>query len=295
MKAIHAAVIEPGARQRKALVEGLRRAGLRARAATAPEELERELLVVVGPTVGRPRAVAQAVRRTVPGAVLLAARAKVAPAPFADGVLPLPISPRDLQARLPELLGLKRASRALQEQRPPEGILDPLTSFYTFGHFKDVVFMEVKRARRYGFPVSIALVAFDPLPVTPTEALHSQLFGGLALAIRRSLRDTDYPVQYSPDRVLLLMPHTDLQGALVVSRRICDRVSKASLASRGQTLRPTISVGVASAAPRGGELSFGDMAARAQAALEEALAAGGNQVQFTSPLDLLPPGEAPRP
>ena len=36
--------------------------------------------------------------------------------------------------------------------------------------------------------------------------------GGLALAIRRSLRDTDYPVQHSADRVLLLMPHTDLAG-----------------------------------------------------------------------------------
>jgi diguanylate cyclase (GGDEF)-like protein len=166
--------------------------------------------------------------------------------------------------------------------RPGEGILDPLTGFYTFAHFKEVLFIEVKRARRYGFPLSMALIAFDPLDTPIDVSLRTQLMGGLALAIRRSLRDTDYPVQYGTDRVLLLMPHTDLPGALVVSRRICERVGKASLSHEGKVLHPKVSIGVASTAasrPRG-ELSFADLVKHAQESLQAAIGAGGDRVEF---------------
>jgi diguanylate cyclase (GGDEF)-like protein len=283
MKVTHAAVLEPRASERRKLVEGLKKAGLKVSAALAPHELGREQLVVLGPT--RPREQAALVRRHCPDALLLAAIRPGAKASFADALLPLPISPKDLKVRLPELLRLKHAEALAARATPAEPIVDPFTGFHTFAYFKEVVFVEVKRARRYGFPVAMALVAFDPLGVAMSEALRPQLFGGLALSIRRSLRDTDYAVQYSQDRVLLLMPHTDLPGALVVSRRICERVAKATLAYRGRELHPTISVGVAGASTRGGEFSFSDIAHRAQVALEEALARGGNRVEFGSVLD----------
>ncbi|HVE82340.1 MAG TPA: GGDEF domain-containing protein, partial [Myxococcales bacterium] len=202
----------------------------------------------------------------------------------------MPVSPADLKVRLPELLQL-RASRRAPQPRPGEGILDPLTAFYTFRHFKEVLFVEVKRARRYGFPVALALCAFDRLE----EDVRDQLFGGLALAVRRSLRDTDYPVQYSPDRVLVLMPHTDLSSALVVSQRICERVAKASLTFGERVLRPTISVGLSAAAARGGELSFADLVVHAQDALERAMASGGNKVEIHDTADDLAAAEAVRP
>jgi diguanylate cyclase (GGDEF)-like protein len=286
-----AIVVEPDAAGRRKLKGGLEKAGLEVSAVPQwEEEPGRAQLVVLGPSVEQPSRVARAVRRQLPQALLLAAQEEPGRAAFADGVLPLPVSPMDLRVRLPELIKLRAldqgtsARKAARRPAPlPEGLrvgqglLDPLTQFYNFTPFRDFVYIEVKRARRHGLPLAVALVAYDLLPVRVNEELRAQLFGGLALAIRRSLRDTDYPVQYSPDRVLLLLPHTDLAGAHTVARRLCERVARARLAWDDQALRPTISVGLAAVSP-GRELSFSELIRQAQSSLEEARAAGGNRV-----------------
>lgn len=280
MKYKLAAVLEPNAARWKAIAEGLKKAGLKVSAARAPEALAREQVVVLGPTVASPSRTAREVRRILPGGLLLAGKTKGFAAAWADAVLPLPISPNDLKVRLTELSAAK-APPAMAQARPGDGILDPTTNFYTFAHFKEVLFVEVKRARRYGFPLALAVVAFDEVAGLKgaSAALTEQLMGGLALAIRRSLRDTDFPVQQSGDRVLLLMPHTDLAGSLIVARRICERVSRASLQAEDRVVHPTISVGVAAGAP-GREYSFSDLARQAQEGLSAAMEHGGNRVEF---------------
>ncbi|MCY1080372.1 GGDEF domain-containing protein [Archangium lansingense] len=292
MRITRAIVIEPGAAGRRKLKEGLEKAGLDVSAVAGWEEAQgRAHLVVLGPSVERPARVARAVREQLPQALVLAAQETPGKAGFADGVLPLPISGKDLRVRLPELVQLRtlsrgtpaRKARATPASEPVrssgEPLLDPLTQFYAFAHFKDFVFVEVKRSRRYGLPLALALVAFDPLPVRAGRELRAQLHGGLALAIRRALRDTDFPVQYSADRVLLLLPHTDLAGAHTVARRVCERVARSSLTFDDQVIRPTVSVGLAALTP-GREVSFADLVRQAQSSLESAQAAGGNRVEM---------------
>ena len=277
-----AAVIEPNAARYKSVAEALKKAGLKVSAAREPEQLTREQLVVLGGSLKSPTRVAREVRRHAPEALLFAGQAKGFKAPWADGVIPLPVSPNDLRVRLAEREKQPIAA-AIVPPRPGEGILDLTTNFYTFAHFKEVLFVEVKRARRYGFPLALALVAFDPISGRMDADLQSQLMGGLALAIRRSLRDTDYPVQHSNDRVLLLMPHTDLAGSLIVARRICERVARATLQAGETIVHPTISVGVAAGEP-GREYGFSDLVRQAQDGLTAAMARGGNRVEFVTPV-----------
>jgi diguanylate cyclase (GGDEF)-like protein len=276
-----AAVIEPNAARYKAVADALKKAGLKVSAAREPEQLAREQLVVLGGSLKSPTRVAREVRRHAPEALLFAGQARGFKAPWADGVLPLPVSPNDLKVRLSERQ--KPAVSSAPVPRPGEGILDLTTNFYTFAHFKEVLFVEVKRARRYGFPLALALVGFDPISGRMDPELQTQLMGGLALAIRRSLRDTDYPVQHSADRVLLLMPHTDLAGSLIVARRICERVARATLQAGETVLHPTISVGVAAGEP-GREYGFSDLVRQAQDGLTQAMARGGNRVEFVTPV-----------
>jgi diguanylate cyclase (GGDEF)-like protein len=292
MRIARAVVIEPGAAGRRKLKEGLEKAGLEVSAVAGwEEEAGRVQLVVLGPSVERPAQVVRAARKQWPQALVLAAQETPGKADFADGILPLPVSGKDLRVRLPELVRLRtlsrgtsaRKARATSASEPVrasgEGLLDPLTQFYVFAHFKDFVFVEVKRSRRYGLPLALALVAFDPLPVRADRELRAQLHGGLALAIRRSLRDTDFPVQYSADRVMLLLPHTDLAGAHTVARRVCERVARSSLAFDDQVIRPTVSVGLAALVP-GREMSFADLVHQAQSSLESAQVSGGNRVEM---------------
>jgi diguanylate cyclase (GGDEF)-like protein len=287
-----AAIIEPNAGRRKALVTGLVKAGLQVSAARTVAELRAEPMVVLGalPSVSR---VAREVRRKATGAFVVAAQARGFKAAWADAVLPLPVSPNDLKVRLQEWQAHPPLA-PLPVPRPGDGILDVATSFYTFAHFKEVLFVEVKRARRYGFPLALALIAFDPVQGRMDRELHAQLLGGLALAIRRSLRDTDYPVQYSEDRVLLLMPHTDLAGSLIVARRITERVSGATLQAGEEVLHPTISVGVAAGEP-GRDYGFSELVRQAQDGLAAATARGGNRVEFSGATDrTAEPLEVPR-
>lgn len=292
MKVTRAIVVEPGAAERRKLKEGLEKAGLEVSAGPEWDEAPgRAQLVVLGPSVEEAAKVARAVRKRLPQALVLSAQETPGKAGGADGILPLPVSAKDLKVRLPELVKLRTLSREPAGRKPrpapaPEpvrlpgdGPLDPLTQFFVFTHFKDILFIEVKRSRRYGLPLSIALVAFDELPVQGGRALREQLFGGLALAIRRSLRDTDMPVHYSADRVLLLLPHTDLAGAYTVTRRVCERVARSSLSFEEQVLRPTVSVGLSAFTP-GQDLSFADLIRQAQHSLDAARQAGGNRVEM---------------
>lgn len=281
MKLKLAAVLEPNKPRHKQVAAALKKAGLKISEAREADALGKEDVVVIGPSASSPSKVSAAVRKARPNALVLAAQSKGFKAPWADAVLPLPVSPNDLKVRLAEWEKKSNPAAAapMPAMRPGEGILDPMTNFYTFAHFKEVLFIEVKRARRYGFPLALALIGFDPLPETHDPELNAQLMGGLALAIRRSLRDTDYPVQQGPDRVVLLMPHTDLAGALIVARRICERVAKATLQRGDQLLNPTISVGV-SAGEAGREYGFSDLVRHAQEGLTAAQQKGGNRVEF---------------
>ncbi|MGV3625329.1 MAG: GGDEF domain-containing protein [Archangium sp.] len=274
-----AAVIEPNATRYKAIAAALKKAGLKVSTAREPEALKKEQLVVIGSSLKSPSRTARDVKKAVPEALVFAGQSSGFKAPWADAVLPLPVSPNDLKVRLSER-GPRLPSVATA-QLPGNGVLDPTTNFYTFSHFKEVLFVEVKRARRYGFPLALALIGFDNIESDIDPELQAQLMGGLALAIRRSLRDTDYPVQHTGDRVLLLMPHTDLAGSLIVARRICERVAKATLTVGDVVLHPTISVGVAAGEP-GREYEFSDLARQAQDGLSAAQARGGNRVEFVT-------------
>lgn len=101
--------------------------------------------------------------------------------------------------------------------------------------------------------------------------------GGLAVAIKKSLRDTDIPVSYTRDNVLILMPHTEQSGAVVVAKRIVDRVQKSTLSLEGKKVKPKLSVGIASVR----DLKTGSFAAMIQAAsqhLREAKRLGGGRI-----------------
>lgn len=292
----HALLIEPQAATRRELEQALEAAGPRVQAVQAleePEGLPAARLVVVGPSVERPAALAREVRRHLPQALVLVAQESLVRPGWADAVLPLPVSSRELRVRLPELLRLHALARrpsARRERTPPtsnaprpsEPLQDPATHFYTFTHLRDVAFLEVRRSGRYGLPLVVGLAAVDALGALAPQALRSvrpRLLESLALAIRLSLRDTDLAVQYTPERVLLLLAHTEPPAALTVARRICERVGRTRLLWQERALQPTASVGLVALRP-GGEPPFAELARQAEQALEAARAAGGNRVEL---------------
>lgn len=266
-----AAVLEPNQATFRRLAAGLKKAGLSVSAAREVGDITHEAWVVLGPSLKKPQEAARALRQRPAPPFLVAARNKGGKAPFADTVLPLPLAVPHLKARLPDW---ERLAAQASKGAPGQA-----SYFQPFSSFKEILFIEVKRARRYGFPLSLALLAPDDVKKTGAPASEPAFQQGLSLVVRRTLRDIDFAVAYEPGRVLLLMPHTDLPGAVTVSQRVVERVAKTTIEVSGRWISPKVSVGVASG-PVGAEFSFAELVRQASKGLQWAQEAGGNRVEF---------------
>jgi two-component system cell cycle response regulator len=154
--------------------------------------------------------------------------------------------------------------------------------FYSFDVFKKLLYLEIKRAKRYNLPLSALLISLDGLDtVLATHGIEvvQDLREAVSQAIRASIRDQDLPVSFRQGHILIVMPHTDDTGARVVADRIHLRLRRSAYRGEGFVLRPTLSMG-ATTSNGGRTLSFGDMILTATMALREAQRGGGNRVVF---------------
>lgn len=142
---------------------------------------------------------------------------------------------------------------------------------------KRLLFVEVKRSKRYGYPLSLALLEVDGWGAVARPRERSRLLAELLGLVTASLRDIDLAVPFSAERLVVLMPHTKADGALRVARRLCARIR-----DRNAPPKLTASAGVAT---HGGDgtVSFGGLVKRAGEALARARDAGGDRAEPAEP------------
>lgn len=148
-----------------------------------------------------------------------------------------------------------------------------------FEFFKKLLLMEVKRSRRYRYPVSFLLVGMDhfversgPLQLQA----RTQLLADVLRTLTESVRDIDLAMPFTEGRFLIFLPHTPRAGARVVAGRVRERMLKVSA-----PWEVTASIGVAAYEPRAEDekVSFGSLMKEAADALRKAQLAGGNRVE----------------
>jgi two-component system cell cycle response regulator len=196
----------------------------------------------------------------------------------ADGALEAPLTPSAIGTAC-ALAGRLRdaaARAAALEARLAAGRADRDLDF-----LKRLLFLEVKRSRRYGHPLSLALLALDgggaPAAKRSSKARTERLAELLGV-VTRALRDIDLAVPFADERIVVLMPHTGADGGLRVARRLC-----AEVRDHAGDPRVTASIGVAS---HGGDgtVSFGALVRRAGVALARARDLGGDRAEAADPV-----------
>lgn len=141
---------------------------------------------------------------------------------------------------------------------------------------KKLLLMEVKRSRRYRYPIALALVAVDrwkEVAAGLDQRARAGLLADLLGVVSRAVRDIDLALFYSQDRFLVFMPHTDVESGLHVSTRLASRVR-----NHKGAVPVTVSVGVA-AYEGEGTVSFSTLTRAAAQALAKAQAAGGDRAE----------------
>jgi len=140
--------------------------------------------------------------------------------------------------------------------------------------FKKLLLVEVKRSRRYHYPVSLALLAVDGWKERAAklgERERSTLLGEMLALVVGGVRDIDLPLLYDGERLLVFMPHTDALGARTVAQRLVRR-------ARSHPAGITASVGVSSFDGEG-TMSFSTLVRGAADALAQAQGRGGDQAE----------------
>jgi diguanylate cyclase (GGDEF)-like protein len=194
-----------------------------------------------------------------------------------------PFSERELRARLERTLRLSQSQTALRELAQT----DPLTGLANLRAFRARIEDEVKRARRYGTPLTAIMADMDHLkPVNDTlgHAAGDRAIAAVAAVIRGELRETDFGARYGGDEFVLLLPHTTADEGRVLAERICARLKETALDISERRISIGASFGVACLPDDGAETAADALVRAADEALYRAKRAGRGRVEVWAPV-----------
>jgi PleD family two-component response regulator len=255
-------------------------------------------VVIVGLPGGEPiidAAVALAPRRPVVLAASTGSAAEAIRRASEAGADLAMARPHDVERLAPLLLA---ASRLVDERRqainargsetmlrarldalvePEAGALQP------FELFQRVLELELKRARRYAYPLAVALFALEIPPPAPPPGIRGILRARAGNALIHSIRDIDMATALDDERFLVLLPYTSLGGAAEVAHRILESVAAGTpVTAADRVFEPRVVGAVAGAGP-GQPLSFARLMRDATRALEQARRDGA---ELAVPIDV---------
>ena len=158
---------------------------------------------------------------------------------------------------------------------------DALTGLLNRRALAPLLRRQVGRLRRYGETYAVLMVDVDHFKRINDafgHAVGDAALVELARLMREAARDVDHIVRMGGEEFCVLLPHTDLDGALRLGGRVRERVHHADA---GAAVPMTVSVGVAVA--QSADEPAEAVIARADAALYRAKAAGRDRVVLADP------------
>jgi diguanylate cyclase (GGDEF)-like protein len=175
-----------------------------------------------------------------------------------------------------------RELKAARERMKQLSITDDLTETYNYRYFMDSLDLELRRAKRYEYPISLMMLDIDHFK--NYNDTHGHMAGDrvlklIAQVIKKTVRHTDILARYGGEEFAAILIKTGLDEASQIAERV-RRAVESSEVDRGDTHQPqgrlTISVGVSTLGPS--TSSVESLIATADEALYEAKENGRNRV-----------------
>ena len=183
-----------------------------------------------------------------------------------------------LESMLDTMEGRVRSENPLHEH-----ITDPLTGLNNEAYMSLKLAEEFKKARRFDLALSCVAVGFDDEAAGSDEdaqELRTTLNEVAGILLCES-RDIDHIARKNVSEFFLLLPHTDGEGALAMSKRILKSIEGRGFQSAdGPSL--TASAGIATYTGSDAE-EASELEIRSHQALNAARRWGGNRVTTWSP------------
>jgi two-component system cell cycle response regulator len=159
-------------------------------------------------------------------------------------------------------------------------IIDALTEAHNKRYLVEFLDRELSRSARYARPLAIIMFDLDRFKSINDELGH---LGGdftlreMAACVRTCVRKEELFARYGGEEFIIVLPETNLEGAVAVAERLREMVEKHCFQYEGKAYPLTVSVGVA-ATDGSRTLSPSDLIGEADQKLFEAKRQGRNRV-----------------
>jgi len=169
----------------------------------------------------------------------------------ADDYLTKPSNRAELIARIKtgiRILELERSLKRANEEIRILYIKDLLTGIYNRGYLTERLPQEIKRARRYGHPLSLVLCDIDHFKSVNDTYGHQagdKVLREFAQCVRETIRENvDLVARYGGEEFIIVAPETDFSGALILAERVRMAVSQMVVKLKEKRIHITASFGV---------------------------------------------------
>ncbi|MBQ7567339.1 diguanylate cyclase [bacterium] len=189
----------------------------------------------------------------------------------------------DLLVDFCEVASVALGNSILYQRAVTHALDDMLTGCHNGIFLEERMREELKRGNRYMYSVSLMLINLDGFAQI-NEVLGKDagdyILRETAQVIRRNTRETDVLARLEADNFALLLDHSDRNTTLGAAKRVCEKISASVFTVENRKVRITCSIGVAGSPHDAANAE--QLTMRADDALRQAKAAGGNQVSLWS-------------
>lgn len=188
-----------------------------------------------------------------------------------------------LVARMKALLRASALVQKLERQAEMLARLaayDELTGLYNRRAFFHALEAEITRSQRYLHSLSVLMIDVDHFKSINDRLGHAagdSVLRQLALRFRDCLRVMDAVGRYGGEEFCVVLPETNLMGAIRAGERVRTMINDTPFELGGQPLGVSVSIGVSSFGPTSSSV-IPDLIAQADFALLEAKRSGRNRV-----------------
>lgn len=177
-----------------------------------------------------------------------------------------------------------RELKAARERMKQLSLTDDLTETYNYRYFMESLDLELRRAKRYEYPISLMMLDIDHFKIY--NDTHGHIAGDgvlkqVAHILKETVRHTDILARYGGEEFAGILIKTGLDEACQVAERV--RKAVEDLVIDHEETQPhghlTVSVGISSLGPKVSSLK--GLIKTADDALYEAKRAGRNRVAIS--------------
>lgn len=177
----------------------------------------------------------------------------------------------------------KKVYESMMEELKTASTTDWLTNLFNYNGLVEHLEIEMKKAKRYNYPLSLIMLDVDLFKQVNDSYGHvagDELLKGLAEVISHNVRGADLIARYGGDEFALILPETNKAQAYLVAEKLRRKVETTTFEpEEGKQLNITISLGIAIYLPE--KDHFKSFIERADRAMYLAKQAGRNYTELS--------------